>query len=304
MSGEPGGAAGRTTGPSGGLRLAALRGGFGALDRVAPEVGARWAVRIWCTVPRGGGLRRDERPGEGERSTVAVAPGRDVVVETWGSGEPVYLVHGWGGWRGQLGAFVAPLVAQGRRVVAFDAPSHGESAPGFLGPRRSTALEMVDALKAVTAAHGTPAAVVAHSLGATVTTIAVTDGVAAGRLALLAPSAEVLSMTRTMARHLGYGERTRSRFDRRLEALARRPLRDFDLTAHDVTVPVLVVHDRQDKEVPHADGVRVAGTWPDGTLVTTEGLGHRRLLRDPGVVDVVTRFVAASDGAQGSSPAR
>lgn len=54
--------------------------------------------------------------------------GRTVVVETWGEGEPVYLLHGWGGWRGQLGAFVAPIVEAGRRAVALDTPSHGESA--------------------------------------------------------------------------------------------------------------------------------------------------------------------------------
>ena len=65
----------------------------------------------------------------------------------------------------------------------------------------------------------------------------------------------------------------------------------------------LVVHDRQDKEVPHADGVRVAGTWPAGTLVSTEGLGHRRLLCDPGVVDTVTRFVT-SGGGEDDLPAR
>src|SRR5690606_892478 len=132
--------------------------------------------RIWCTVPSNRGLRRDERPGEGRRSTVEVGAGRDVVVETWGEGDPVYLVHGWGGWRGQLGAFVAPLVDAGMRVVAYDTPSHGESAAGFLGPNRSTAVEMIDTLTAVAAVHGAPAAVVAHSLGATVATMAASGG--------------------------------------------------------------------------------------------------------------------------------
>lgn len=271
-------------------RLATIRSAFGVLDRVAPAVSARWALRLWSALPTARGLRRDERPGDGRRSTVALPRGRDVVVETWGEGEPVYLVHGWGGWRGQLGMMITPLVAAGRRVVAFDAPSHGESGPGHLGPRRSTAVEMMDAFAAVAAAHGTPSAVVGHSLGATVATLVAADGLDVGRLALVAPSADVLTMTEVMARRLGYGPRTKRRFDALLESMAGRPLRDFDLTGHAITVPALVVHDKRDKEVPHAQGVQIAEAWPNAALLSTDGLGHQRILRDPGVIQAVSRF--------------
>jgi hypothetical protein len=119
-----------------------IRAAFTALEHLAPALGARWAVRLWCTVPRGAARRQDNRPRPGAVSTVDLSGGRSVVVESWGSGPPVYLVHGWGGWRGQLGAFVDPLLARGYRVVAFDAPSHGESAPGSFGravvPSRSS----------------------------------------------------------------------------------------------------------------------------------------------------------------------
>ncbi|MPV35871.1 alpha/beta fold hydrolase [Georgenia subflava] len=274
-------------------RLVAVRTAFATLDRVAPGLAARWALRLWCTLPSNGGRRRDERPWAGERSTVTIPGGRTVVVESWGSGEPVYLVHGWGGWRGQLGAFVAPIVDAGRRVVAFDAPSHGESAAGGLGPRRSTAVEIVEAFTAVAAEHGAPHAVVGHSLGCTAAALAVADGLPAGRLALIAPSADVLAMTGLMARRLGYTERTQTRFDRRLEALAGRPLADFDLTTMSGAVPALIVHDRRDKEVPYREGVKVAASWDAAELVTTDGLGHQRILRDPGVVEQVTRFATA-----------
>jgi pimeloyl-ACP methyl ester carboxylesterase len=282
----------RRPSPADAARLAAMRAAFGALDRVAPHVSARWALRLWCTLPSNGGRRRDERPFAGERSTVEMDGGRTVAVETWGTGEPVYLVHGWGGWRGQLGAFVGPIVDAGRRVVGFDAPSHGEAGPGVLGPRRSTAVEMTQALRAVVERHGEPAAVVGHSLGCTTTAIAVHDGMPAARVALVAPSANVVAMTDAMARRLGYSDRTKREFAKRLEVLAGRPLTDFDLTRMAGALPALVVHDRLDKEVPYAEGVRVAQTWPAATLETTEGLGHQRILRDPGVIARVAEFVA------------
>jgi pimeloyl-ACP methyl ester carboxylesterase len=273
------------------VRLRALRTAFGTLDAVAPSLGARWALRMWCTMPSNGGRRRDERPWSGERSTLTLRGGRDVVVETWGSGDPVYLVHGWGGWRGQLGAFVGPLVEAGLRVVGFDTPGHGESSPGVLGPGRSSAVEMTEALVAVAERHGTPGAVVAHSLGCTTAALAMSDGLPTARLALVAPSADVLAMTDNLAGALGYGPRTKRLFDARLEALAGRPLTDFDLTRIVGPAPTLVVHDRKDKEVAYSEGVRVAEAWPAATLESTEGLGHQRILRDPGVVTRVADFV-------------
>lgn len=274
-------------------QLAAVRAAFAVLDRVAPDLAARWALRIWCTVPDTRGRRRDERTSPGETSRVGLPGGRSVAVETWGEGEPVYLMHGWGGWRGQLGAFVDPLVAAGRRVVALDAPSHGESGPGILGAGRATAIEFIDSLTAASAEHGRASAVVAHSLGCTTAAMAVGDGMPAGKLVMVAPHAAFMTMTDTMAQTLGYGARTRIRFDARLEALAGRPLTDFDLTGIRGLPPTLLVHDRDDKESPYSGTVGLAQVWDDAELLSTAGLGHQRILRDEAmisrVVDYVTR---------------
>jgi hypothetical protein len=136
------------------LALAATRAAFSALELAAPGPGGRWAESLWFTVPTLSGRRAGD-PAGGRRLEVQV-PGPDrrghtVVGRIWGEGPVVYLQHGWGGHRQQLGALVAPLVAAGYRVVAFDAPSHGESGPGPSGPRRTTAVEFADALAAVVA---------------------------------------------------------------------------------------------------------------------------------------------------------
>jgi pimeloyl-ACP methyl ester carboxylesterase len=55
--------------------------------------------------------------------------------------------------------------------------------------------------------------------------------------------------------------------------------------------PVLVVHDRDDTETSWHEGKAIADAWPRSLLHTTEGLGHRRVLRDPAVVETITSFV-------------
>ena len=198
---------------------------FALLERVAPALGARWAERLWFRIPAP--RARHDRPVEPGRPFRLRVDGRTVAGEVWGdpSAEAVYLVHGWGGWREQLDAFVEPLTGAGLRVVSFDGPSHGASDPGPEGPGRSTVLELAGALAAVVADQGPAAAVVAHSLGAMATASALDHGLEAGRLAFVAPMAAPLPYTRTFAGRLGFGERTRERLVPRLERRVggRRP---------------------------------------------------------------------------------
>ena len=146
---------------------------FRTLEWVAPGLAARWAERLWFTVPRAGAAVNQPDPPGGTEFVRADWPGPDrqwqeSVGRSWGEGPAVYLVHGWGGWAGQLGAFVAPLVAAGYRVITFDAP---EPRPlggrGGFGPRRTTGLEFSEAAnrrgrRARSAAY---AVIIAHSLG-------------------------------------------------------------------------------------------------------------------------------------------
>lgn len=223
--------------------------------------------------------------------------GRYLAAESWGPADaaPVYLVHGWGGWRGQLGAFVRPLVEAGHRVVAFDAPSHGESDAGALGTGRSTATEFADALTATVAAYGPPAAIVAHSLGGVSTMLALADGLRAPRLVLIAPAVDPFAQLDSFAAMLGFGPRVRDALVERLTRLARRPMDDFVIANLLVRIdcpPVLVAHDRGDRETPFAQGELLASTWPGSArFLATDGLGHNRILRDPAVITAITRFL-------------
>lgn len=278
-------------------RVRRLRTAFAVLERGAPWLGGRLAARLWCTLPSTGRNRRDDRPAlPSETWWVSTPSGRRLATESWGPADamPVYLVHGWGGWRGQLGAFVRPLAGAGHRVVAFDAPSHGESDPGALGRGRGSAVELADALTAAVAAYGEPSGIVAHSLGGVTTVLALADGLTTPKLALVAPAVDPFARLDDFAATLGFGPRVRRSFVRRLERLVGRPMDDFvvaNLMDRIARPPLLVVHDTEDREVPFADGERLARTWPAASFVRTGGLGHRRILGDAHVVATVTGFL-------------
>lgn len=273
------------------LALGTLRASFRAMEHLAPTLGARRMERLWFTIPPA--RRALEPPPGAERAEIEVY-GRPVVTYTWGTGEPVYLVHGWGGSGAQLSTFVPPLVEAGFRAVTYDAPSHGQSAPGPSGPGSSNVVEFTDALQSVIETFGSPAGVIAHSLGSLATAFAMRRGQEFRSAVFVAPMADATSYTRIFSRMLGGGDRIGHRLAQRVEARVRIPISRFDIpaTAKAVTTPpALVIHDTDDRETSLWGAQRIVEAWPGAQLATTSGLGHHRVLRDPRVVSAAVDFL-------------
>ncbi len=276
------------------LARAALHTAFAVSD----ELGTSLAEHLFVTP------RRHARP-ERERGYLATARelALDVILRAphrrgarrrlaawrWGFGPTVLLVHGWEGRGTQLGALVEPLVAAGLSVVAFDAPGHGDS------PDRQLYLtDLADCVADIAAQIGPLHAIVAHSFGAAAVLLAhARAGLEVPRTVLLAPNAIVDDAVASFARHLGLDDTDRAALEHRLAAHTGVA---FDALALDrLAAPrdsaLLVIHDRDDREVPLAQGTRLAAAWPNAQLQITDGLGHRRILRDPAVLAAVTAFV-------------
>lgn len=306
-------------GAQGAMRSAApavTRAGLTTLGALAPQVAAGVGLTLWCRIPRQPPTeRRRRRTPEGGTPFQVKHDGVQVRGATFGPDDAptAVLMHGWGGWWQQLSAHVRPLLAAGYRVVAYDAPSHGDSPPGRHGARSTTMLEIADAYAAVAWQQGPVHLVVAHSAGSMAALWARHrgPGTHAAAYALLAPATAVEPMLDWFQRFTGIGRRAReamvSRFQRRfghgIEEF-RLPEMLPDLLGADAPA-LLAVHDPADPETPAAGTADLAAAWPDGQLVLTEGVGHRRILWDPAVVARVAAFaVAHSGGPSGDRPGR
>jgi pimeloyl-ACP methyl ester carboxylesterase len=259
-------------------------------------------MRMWCTPPRISLPPLVIAPGR--RFTVPV-DGRTVAAEEWGEGPTVYLLHGFGGSRTDFHPFVPALTAAGYRVVAFDAPAHGASDPGALGGRQSVLSEFVDALAAVVRVSGPALALIAHSGGGSSAARAALDGLPVQRLVLIAPMNNLTDHTSRFRAALGYGPRIETGFLNRLQKQVKAPLTDWDIAARagerQDLPSLLVVHDQDDRRVPPADSRAIADAWPRSQLQLTSGLGHRRILRDPAVLEAVVTFVGSDDTTDAAS---
>lgn len=264
------------------------------LGRVAPGLAAAWALDLFFT-PRGRrGSRRTRASLSEARRFDVVVDGQRVAGWSWGGGPAVYLLHGWAGVGGQLAGFVPPLLAHGFRAVTFDAPGHGASAG-----RRSSIVHFARALHEVVAREGPAHAVIAHSLGAAAATRAFAHGLRVERAVFVGPTGGPRDWSSRFRAHLGVPSHVMALMRERSERWLGASWDDFDVPrlAARQSAPLLVFHDRDDAEVPWSDGAAIARAWPGARLVTTTGLGHRRILRDDGVVRQGVSFVAREAGA-------
>ncbi|MES3001650.1 MAG: alpha/beta hydrolase [Pseudomonadota bacterium] len=277
-----------------GLRL--FRFALGASQRLWPALAVRAALRLFGTpLPPKWLARRthwdaswkiESWPFEAASLTVysqPVAP----------HGPVVLLVHGWGGQARQMLALADTLAQHGMKPMLLELPAHGRSAGSVSNlPQFARAIEYATA-RLLQSGH-TLRAVVAHSLAANAAAYAVSRGLPVQRLVLLAPPASPREYTRLFAHVFGLSEDTRASMQKRIEAREGILMPQFepDAVGPRIRVPTLVVHDREDSINRFADGVAFAHAIRGAELVATQGLGHRKLLKDAEVIGKVAIFTA------------
>ena len=158
---------------------------------------------------------------------------------------------------------------------------------------RTHVIDMADALLRVGRRVGPVHAVIAHSLGAAATVIALAEGLGAERAVLIAPPADLPRYARAFARTVGLSPRSAAGMVSRIdEILGGRDAIDLLRLAAGQRARTLVVHDPQDREVPFADARALANAWPGASLLALPGAGHTRALRHPEVISRAVGFVA------------
>jgi pimeloyl-ACP methyl ester carboxylesterase len=270
---------------------AVLRG----LDRFSPRLAARAAEPLFMTP------KRHRRPAsetlllDTARRSDWLLSGRRVPVYSWGEGPVVLFSHGWEGRGTQVEPFLAPLLERGYRVVAWDQPGHGEA-----DNARVTVMDFADVLERIALRLGGVHAVIGHSLGGTAAAFARSRTSFGEQFVTIASPLHPREFLAEFARVLQLSPEASQALKQRLGARYGLSFEDFDLSRvlPQIQVPALVIHDRADREVPYQHGLELARHWPAARLMSTEGLGHRRILRAPEVVSAAVAAVTQGGRAR------
>ncbi|RWL19933.1 MAG: alpha/beta fold hydrolase [Mesorhizobium sp.] len=289
--------------------LKVIRGVFAAAEHVAPRLTGRAAFELFCRTPNAKVLSDGERRAV-DRAAGFMAEARHhrlkakngcVMVHEFRP-EPgrraagtVLVIHGWRSRTEYMRTLIEGYRDAGYKVVSLDLPGHGQSQG-----RRLTLVSAVEAARLTGEWFGPFVAVVGHSFGGAVAANAVVGSVknipplAAERLVLIAAPSSLPAIFDDFSRMLSVGRRSQAAMADRVERIAGRPLHEFvgDRQLASTPVPTLVIHAPDDREVS-ADHARLyAGAGDHVRLYWADGLGHRRILADRGVVERAIGFVA------------
>jgi len=210
-----------------------------------------------------------------------------LVYWTAGNGPMVFLLHGWEGSSADMVPFVQPLVNTGYSVSALDLPAHGAS-EGTL----ASLFQFTRAVRQLLEKISHPHAVIAHSAGCPVIIEAIRSGMMTDAAVLIGSPARYKDQAILVARQLGLDHDGTEQMLHELAAM------DVDvsaintpLAARDLKIPGLVIHSDNDRVIPCALGKEVADAWPGAEYILVNGLGHRRILSSPEVIQAVVDFI-------------
>lgn len=282
------------------LLMGAFQRTFHLTEAIAPPLAQWWAVRLFFRP-----MKFNRPPREARLITDAVverqlltsiyprAAGEQYYVTySWGTGPTVLLVHGWAGRGSQMATLAHPLVAAGYRVLTFDAPAHGDS-PG----QQTNLLEVSDIIRALSEREEGFAAIIGHSFGGMAAGFALAEGAMSTKLVTIGSPVTMENVLNGFGSQLNATAKTVDGVRQKIEQLAQRPVDRFSLsqTLAGSSVQGLIVHDRDDREVGFDQAELLHAVWPESLLHLTDGLGHRRILRDQATIARIVAFVNRGD---------
>ncbi len=264
-----------------------------------PKTTGRLAFRLFSHVQRP--PKKRSRPTLNDAAGPKLLQTRSGVVATWAmpaertSGRKALLIHGWKFNAVHMAGIAKTLNKAGIDCVLLDLPGHGAS--------HGRQLHLGKGIEAIDAAwrdQGPFDIVVGHSFGGA---IALNAAIGASmhvparapeKLVLLAAPNSLKALFDGFGRFVGLPQLAQSAMEDRVMAILGRALETFVASEQlrDYDGSVLVVHDMDDRDVLYADALRMAGAGDHVRLVTTSGLGHRRILKDEGVQDAIRDHVA------------
>ena len=215
---------------------------------------------------------------------------KDIRCWKWGRGPGILLVHGWNGRGVNFAHFFKPLIDAGYSVITYDAPAHGESEGQV-----TNYFELSDTVRSfLDPSHGfNIQGIIAYSIGASAVINCISKENPSVDTVLIAPALKLKEILFNSFNHHGVPEIVYQNLVADMEEYYGYDVYQDnpDVLAKTIPSKMLIVHDTDDRTIPYIDSKILSEKTDKVDLHTTEGLGHKRILRDNTVVDVITAYI-------------
>jgi len=258
---------------------------------IAPKLATLFTAKLFTTpikhkIPKRE-LEMDRKSAQ--KLTPIPAIHKKVIVYQYGeSDKKILLVHGWSGRGTQLYKIADELLKVGYTTISFDAPAHGKS-PG----KTSIMVDFIATILELEKQYGPFEAAIGHSLGGMSVLNAIKQGFKINNGVIIGSGDIVQDILDNFIKKLGLNPNMSLKLRAHFEKKYGEQMDNYSAykAASTTSIPVLVIHDKNDPEVPAKAGIHIHQHLKNGELILTEGLGHRKILGNQTVIEKVVRFI-------------
>jgi pimeloyl-ACP methyl ester carboxylesterase len=281
------------------IYLQYLRTKFKTISKLAPAIAGRMAFELFCTpYPK---YKKRKAPAifhHATKRTVVLADQTKIHGFEWLPSKPndqtVLIAHGYASYAYKFEHYIAPLLKMGYRVLAFDAPAHGQSEGKHIH-----VVVYQEAIQKIMEQAGPIHHFIGHSLGAlTLSMIAEKiDQAEARKFVLIAPATKTTTTFANFFKMMHLNEVTKAAF---LQDVSNRTSHTVDHFAADRALtnykgPILWVHDEKDMVCPYEDIINFKENAPSNIkFLITNGLGHNKVYKTAEIMDQIMTFLTPS----------
>lgn len=261
-------------------------------EKISPELATQFAMKLFTTPIRYTIPKREfEMDRNSQQELLEIqAIQKKVMLYQYGTGDKkVLLVHGWSGRGTQLVKIADEFVKMGYTVFSFDAPAHGK-APG----KTSNMTEFIAAILEIEKQYGPFEFAVGHSLGGMSVMNAIKQKFNVQKAIIIGSGDIVTDIISDFILKLGLKPEIGVRMKAKFEKKFNQTMDSYSsyIAAKTVTIPVLVIHDEIDDDVPVKAAFHIHEHLKNGDLMITNGLGHRKILGDSKVIRRIVQFIS------------
>lgn len=286
-----------TVGFSERIYLQYLRTKFKTLSKLAPATAGRMAFDLFCTpYPK---YKKRKAPAifnHARNLTVVMKDKSKIKGFEWQSNSPngqtVLIAHGYASFAYKFEHYITPLLKMGYRVLAFDAPGHGQSEGKHIN-----VVVYQEAIEQIMQQCGPVNHFIGHSLGAlTLSMIAEQiDRPNERKFVLIAPATKTTTTFDNFFKMMHFNQVTKDAFINQVLSLTAHKVEYFasDRALANYKGPLLWVHDQEDLVCPYKDLEEFQKNAPNNVeFLITNGLGHNKVYKTAEVMDQIMAFLA------------
>lgn len=265
------------------------------LQFIAPPLATLFAIKLFQTPIRFKTPKLEKMMTKSAQKELLVIPElkKEIMVYTYGySKKKILLVHGWSGRGTQLYKIADSLLEQGFMTISFDGPAHG------LSSGKTTMMnEFVIATKAIEKKFGPFEFAIGHSLGGMSVLNSVKQGLAIKKAIVIGAGDIITDIIIDFVKKIQLKPSMVNRIKKKFYKKFQEDIDNYSASkaAKQTTIPVLVIHDTEDYDVPVRCAHNIRQNLKKGELLITNGLGHRRILKDTNVINKLVEFLKRTD---------